>query len=161
MIKKYGDIISGSFLFVVAAVIFISSFSIKKITVSRIGAAFVPQLVGIFLAILSVVIIIGAIRQLKSGEQTNTKETAGEEGQINHISVIATFVLIALYIALLDKVGFLIMTAVYLFAQFYVLANKAERKIPLFAAVAVAASAVIYYTFVYGFQLMLPAGILG
>jgi putative tricarboxylic transport membrane protein len=68
---------------------------------------------------------------------------------------------LVLYIALLPIIGFLITTVVYLFAQMYLLADKKERKIPLFLVTSVVTSVFVYFVFKSVFFLMLPAGILG
>jgi putative tricarboxylic transport membrane protein len=71
-----------------------------------------------------------------------------------------TFVLIFLYLALLEPLGFLLSTAVYLFFQFIVLSRK-KPNLPLYGLLSISTSAIVYYLFVKVFILFLPAGILG
>lgn len=78
------------------------------------------------------------------------------------MAVLTTFALIACYVFFLDKLGFIITTALYLIGQILLLATKKQRKrwyliIPFSIVIAV----VIYYVFYYGFSLLLPAGLLG
>ncbi|MDK2799542.1 MAG: hypothetical protein PWQ70_1161 [Clostridiales bacterium] len=162
MLKKYKDIYSGIFMLLLAALIFIGSFSIKMLTVSRIGAAFVPQLIAILMAMLSISVIINGIKRIKVVEVLqNVEEEKKEEVPVRTFSVAATIGLLLVYVSLLEKVGFMIMTAIYLFFQIYVLADKSQRKLPLFAVIAIVVSVGVYYLFVNAFDLMLPAGILG
>lgn len=167
MAKKYSEIISGSFIIVFSLFIFLSSFSIKMLTVSRIGSAFVPQLIAILLAVTGVFILIGGIKSFRATKLETAHNPAQENIQnqnqkkpARRYAVILTLIILLLYILFLEKVGFIIMTALYLFAQIYILAGDLNRKIPVFAAIAIIASLAIYFLFVSAFQLMLPSGIL-
>ncbi|MGE4283175.1 MAG: tripartite tricarboxylate transporter TctB family protein [Clostridia bacterium] len=162
MFKKYRDIISGSILLLLASIIFIESFSIKKLDISSLSAQFVPQLASILLALIALFIIYGGFKQLKKLKSVSITEddVSKKEGSKN-IFGIATFALITLYVSLLDTLGFIIMTSIYLFFQFIILAEKEDRKLPIFAVVSVVVSVSIYYIFLLAFQLSLPAGILG
>ena len=79
----------------------------------------------------------------------------------DYATVCKTLGLVAVYIALLESVGFPIMTALYLYAQFIVL-TPLEQKANhlLYAVIALASSALIFVTFRQGFDLMLPTGLL-
>jgi putative tricarboxylic transport membrane protein len=165
MLKKYGDLISGIFLLILSAALFLGSFTVKMLTVSRIGSAFVPQVVAVLLAIASISIIFHSINALRKGaitEQDEKKQCAPEApGKMNFKGLIGTLVLLVAYIATLAPVGFLISTTVYLFFQMFVLATKEQRKLPLFLVISILTSTAVYYTFLKVFNLMLPAGILG
>lgn len=160
------DIFASAFLIVFSIVMFIASNSIMKLTVSKVGADFVPKLVAIGMLILSVFYLINSIKQQIRSKSESTSETSQEneteeKKKIDPLSVLATVGLLLLYIALLPHIGFLITTTVYLFFQMYLLAAKTERKIPLFSVVSIITSIFIYFIFKYVFYLMLPAGILG
>jgi flagellar biosynthesis component FlhA len=161
MIRKYGDVIAGGFLIGLSTYIFIASFGIKMLTASRIGSAFVPQVTSVLLAIAGAFILINGIKKVKANDVKVEQGNDSKEKPIKIYSVIATLVSIFLYILLLEDIGFLIMTALYLFIQFYILASKSERNIPIFIVTAVVISGCIYFIFANVFQLMLPSGILG
>jgi hypothetical protein len=92
-------------------------------------------------------------------DEEEVKESGNKS--ISPKGVLLTVVLMGLYISLLKPIGFLIMTAVYLFFQMYVLADKSEQRIPLFLGISIVSSIAVYYCFKSVFHLMLPAGILG
>ncbi|HZH62718.1 MAG TPA: tripartite tricarboxylate transporter TctB family protein [Metabacillus sp.] len=168
MAKLNKDLFASAFLIVFSIVMYIASNSIIKLTVSKVGADFVPKLVAIGMLILSVFYLIQSIKKqirLKNEVDTNAsleKENDTEEKKkISPLSVLATVGLLVLYIALLPYIGFLITTTVYLFFQMYLLAARTERKIPLFVVISIVTSVFIYFIFKYVFYLMLPAGILG
>ncbi|MDQ0338113.1 vacuolar-type H+-ATPase subunit I/STV1 [Caldalkalibacillus uzonensis] len=156
MIKKYGDIYASIFLIIFSVIMYLATFTFERLTVSRIGSEFVPQLTSIGIFILSISLLIKGIKRMKSDNNHQS-----ERPSFRYFTVIATIVLIAVYIALMREIGFLLMTVVYLFAQFYVLAGKSKRNLPLFLVLSIAVSVTVYYVFRYGFNLLLPAGILG
>lgn len=65
------------------------------------------------------------------------------------------------YAAFLEPVGFPIMTVVYLFSQFIVL-TPTDKKVsyPMYGAIAIITSAVVYLTFRHAFDMILPVGLL-
>lgn len=168
MARLNKDIFASAFFIVFSIVMYIASNSIIKLTVSKIGADFVPKLVAIGMLILSVFYLIQAIKQQvrvnregNTNAPTETDIDGKEKKKISPLSVLATVGLLVLYIALLPFIGFLITTTVYLFFQMYLLADKTERRIPLFVIISVVTSIFIYFIFKYVFYLMLPSGILG
>jgi putative tricarboxylic transport membrane protein len=168
MIRINKDIVASAFLILFSAVMFAASNNIMKLTVSKVGADFAPKLVATGIFILSVFYLINSIKQLKGsgGEEAGELEQGADEEKkekkkISPMSVLATVGLLVLYVALLPAIGFLITTVVYLFVQMYLLADKKERKIPLFLVTSVVTSVFVYFIFKSVFHLMLPAGILG
>jgi putative tricarboxylic transport membrane protein len=154
------NIVSGGFFFAFSVLIYISSFSIKTAVANmRVGPGFIPRLCAIAVGILSLIVLgEGLWGQFKK----KAEETPAAEGvERNTRAVALTFVLITAYLALLNSVGFLITTAVYLFFQFWVLAGNRKVRLWLLALIAAVASVLVYYLFVRVFYLMLPAGILG
>ncbi len=61
----------------------------------------------------------------------------------------------------MEKVGFLISSIVYLFAQMVILAPKEKRNFLLLAVIAVVFNIVVYFIFRNALNVMLPKGILG
>ncbi|MDO5612525.1 MAG: tripartite tricarboxylate transporter TctB family protein [Paracoccus sp. (in: a-proteobacteria)] len=93
-----------------------------------------------------------------AAEHRAETETASRPGS-DMMTVGLTLVLIAAYVAALGRIGFPLATPLYLFAQFIVLTPRGIRTpYAVYAVIALAASAVIFATFRYGFGLMLPAG---
>jgi putative tricarboxylic transport membrane protein len=155
--KKYGDLASGIFLFLFSIALFIGALRVKTLAVSSIGSGFFPAIVAVLLAIVSVPIIIGGIRKA-AGPNESANAAAGKP---RVKAVIATFLLMGCYAALLGPLGFLVTTAVYLFLQINILSADEYRRPILFGVVSVVGSVSIYFLFVKVFNLMLPAGILG
>jgi putative tricarboxylic transport membrane protein len=168
MMRINKDLFASVFLAVFSIVMYLASNSIKKLTVSKIGADFAPKLVAITIFILSIFYLINSIKQLKktNSEISLEKDPAvddgkGEKKKISPLAVLATIGLLVLYIILLPMIGFLITTVIYLFIQMYLLADRSERKIPVFLFTSLVTSISVYFIFKSVFHLMLPAGILG
>ncbi|QGZ31247.1 tripartite tricarboxylate transporter TctB family protein [Stutzerimonas stutzeri] len=127
-----------------------------------IDASTVPYVLSVGLCLL------GALQLLTAARATHPPAAASDpdaepsdETPADYPTVFKTLGLIAVYVALMQKVGFPIMTVLYLYAQFIVITPR-ERKVNHIAyiVIAVVSSAVIFVTFRQGFDLMLPTGFL-
>jgi hypothetical protein len=166
MLNHRKDLYASIFLLIVSIIMFTATFYIQALTVSNIGADFAPRLVAIGIFVLSLILLVNSIRKLKNPQavvvvEEEEEEEEEEDQPISKKSVAATIALLIGYVALIPILGFLITTAVYLFLQMYVLAEKAQRNIVLFVITSIVSSGVIYYCFKSIFHLRLPAGILG
>ena len=157
MKKKYWDLASGVFLLVFSVVLFIGAQNVKTLSVSSVGSGTFPSFIAVLLAIVSVAIIIGGAKKARGPDEKPAK--AAEKTRL--WAVLATFGIMALYALLMPKVGFIITTIAYLFAQMYIMAAKEHQKPVLFGIISIVTSVSVYYMFVKIFSLMLPAGILG
>lgn len=130
-----------------------------------VDAAFVPYVLAIGMCGLGVLQCLSLRRGAgaDAGHVDASADADGEApaGDVDYLTVIKTLALIVAYTALLDSVGFPIVTAVYLFLQFIVLTPQHQRvNYSLYAVIAIVSAAVIFATFRYGFDLLLPAGVL-
>ena len=127
---------------------------------------FMPRFWGVFLLILSIVLIIRGLRARK-GERAAAP--AGEKAGLvqavkNNREVVFTFVALAVYIAGMPPIGFTIMSALYIFAQNLILTHpgKINAKHIVFAAVfGIVVAVLIDFLFVKFLHVLLPRGILG
>lgn len=128
---------------------------------SGIDAAFVPALLAGMLCLLAAIQLFTAFSTPKAETHTAPQVDAEASGDVfDTATVVKTLALIVVYIALMNPVGFPIMTVAYLYLQFIVL-TPVDHKVRHFTyvVVAVLTSAVIYLLFRQAFDLMLPAGI--
>ena len=164
MVLKNKNIQSGIFLLLVSVVMFAATLSFKQLTTSQVGPAFMPQIIAALIGLMSIAIIIEGYRKMKSGTEGGLEEEGEEEPgnakEVSYRPVIQSFVLMAIYVAVMPIVGFLITTMLYMFLQMMILSSKPERRWLLFTVVSVVASSVIYYVFRNVFYIMLPSGLL-
>jgi len=167
--NRYTDLFSGVFLFIVSVIMFITALSFKALTTSTVGPDFIPKVISVFIAILSIFLIVNAFRGIKNQgngqlnslnyEEINTEKIKTKV--TSYKTMLLTLLLMISYLILMPSLGFLIMTAIYLFLQMYILVDKTGRKVPLFIIVSITSSVAIYYVFHSIFHVMLPAGIFG
>ncbi|CAN1606359.1 tripartite tricarboxylate transporter TctB family protein [Pseudomonas mediterranea] len=123
---------------------------------SFVDAAFVPWVLAIALCLLGA-LQLWAWRKLPD----QPAEPAEKAEPIDYPTVFKSLALVLLYTALLQPAGFIVMTVLYLYAQFIVL-TPAEQKVKhlLYGFIAVVSSVLIFYIFRHGFDLLLPVGLL-
>lgn len=169
--KKYSEIISGVVLFALSTVYFWMAFGIKQFNAGKPGIVtsdFMPKIYGLSVMILSGILILRGIRDLKAGRYPG----AGEEPEGSNSKwklpvqpeILLTFLFLVLYVALLERVGFIIMSVLFILGIAYVLLPYDKRTKKMFLIVFVSGTVftvAITMIFVYGFSLTIPMGIFG
>lgn len=125
---------------------------------------FVPWLWSGAILVLSVWIIIRGLKKRKKfiAEGGKPEKFDLKASLDKYREVIGSFVCLTIYVALLDTVGFVIMTAVYLFAQILILTPRENWKknyVPA-AITGVVCGVVLYIIFREMLNVLLPVGIL-
>lgn len=150
------NIASGSFFFLFAVALYWGSYSIVVTTADAMGPQFFPRTVAVLMGILSVVQIIVNIKKEDQGQP--------EEGAFN-LRGVATIGILFLYAILVEKVGFVVMTGLYLFGQILLLLPerglRSRKTLIITCIVSAATPALIYQLFYRAFSIFLPTGILG
>lgn len=126
---------------------------------------FVPYLWGGILLFLGIVLILRGLMNMRRCKNANNLSSKVSIGSIisDKREVIASFISLAIYVSLLEKIGFVIMTTIYTFVQILILTppdNKWKRNIIPAAIVAVITGVLLYYIFKVKLNVLLPAGIL-
>lgn len=155
MIKKYGDIFAGVFFLALTCVYYQATFMELKFRLAKYGAEFVPRIYCIAMAAVSVGIIVRALFRLRTMGAVRFAPSAPAIAR-----VAATIACVALYFALMPRLGFLLATAGYLVVQVMVLAPRKRVRIVGTLVFAAAVSAFLNLLFVRVFTLPLPTGIL-
>lgn len=156
--KKYRDIILGSVMLAFSGFYLYYAQQIKtrpKLTPAYAAADRIPLMLGVLLAVLSVLCIIAGIRKMKTAK-AEEKESADK----NDLTAVAlTFAVIIAYTLLMQPLGFILSTVLYLFFQMLILAPANKRNYLLFALIAVVFTAIVFTAFRVGLQQLLPRGI--
>ena len=126
---------------------------------------FVPYLWGGALLVLGLWVTIRGFRKRAAFIKAGGKIEKFDFGKaVNEkLEVIASFVALTIYVALMNAVGFVPMTVIYLFVQILILTPKHDWKKTYVPAVivGVVCSLLFYYIFRYHLNVLLPQGILG
>jgi putative tricarboxylic transport membrane protein len=154
LLGRYKEILTAVAFIVFSAAIFFSTGSIRVFapnSASYVNAQFYPYLISAILGVVSIIQLIIAIRKLPSPNP--------EKGSMTRdgiIRIALTLVLLAVYVGLLKHVGFLIMTAVYVFFQSLLLTPKDRISVKFALGLALISSSAIYFLFTQILTLMLP-----
>ena len=157
--KKCKDLILGVVMLLFSGFYLYYAQQIKtrpKLTPAYASAQIMPKLLGILLAVLSVLCIIQGIKKVRTADEGEKKKA--DKGDI--MAVTLTFAVIIGYTLILPTLGFCLSTAIYLFLQMNILAPKEKRNYVLFAVVAVVFTAFVFVAFRVGLQQLLPRGII-
>jgi putative tricarboxylic transport membrane protein len=163
MIKTYGNLLLSGSLVVFAAILAVAAQYIDVGAAMARGGDFMPKICSILLLTLGIMLFVSELMNCKR-ERTNAAAggPAAADGQrLNYSRLFANLALITAYFILLLPVGFLVATALYLAFQMYLFSERGKKHTILCPMVGIAVSSAIYYLFTYGFQLLLPRGILG
>ncbi len=162
--KKYREVVGGSVFFLFAATYFVMAFGIKQYNDGFLSSDFIPKIYGGVLMVLSILQVLFAVFNSKKGRAQEEDQEPGLSLGQTLISVALTFVLLIGYVSLLETVGFIIMSSIFIFLMtlmLYPADQRTVRRLLWVALIAVAFSSGVYFLFVKAFALTLPAGIFG
>lgn len=131
---------------------------------TTVDARFWPKVIGIAGCALSALLFIQGVIEgtaLKRQEEADAAAKPERKNLLKDIGTIRTVItlgLMFLYILGLDTLGFLVMTALYLFFQFLTFSDKEDRNIGKLLLITVIFTVIVYVLFRYAFQMMLPSG---
>lgn len=154
MIKRFNGVISSIAFLVFSIAMFIGSFNIDRLTITRIGADSAPKLVSILIFICSIFLLVSSILKVKS--QKNEA--------INFAKYKKSFALIGMflvYLLILNGIGFIISTSIFLFFSFVLFTNNNIKTYLFYIALSILFTVIVYYVFNNFLNLFLPSGIFG
>lgn len=155
--KQYQDVIAGvAFLILSVAYYSGSFFETSSLMKAEYGPDFMPKVYAVLMGILSIALIVTGIQKAK-------KVSPSEEECVfdmrSAVTVALSLIFIGVYIFLIEVVGFLIASALYLFTQAWLLSQK--KNYGLLILFSVIGAVAVYLLFAKGIGLTLPRGILG
>ncbi|MGE4353843.1 MAG: tripartite tricarboxylate transporter TctB family protein [Oscillospiraceae bacterium] len=161
MIKKYGDVICGGVLMLVAVILFIATFSIRSLLGMNPGPDFMPKVASVLLFAVSFGILWEGLAKAKKyvPEEVDEQEVAYKKA--GNRKVLYSIVLIGFYVFSMSSLGFIISTVIYQFCQMIILTPYGKRKKYLqYTIISIISTAIFYVGFVQILHLMLPSGLL-
>ncbi len=166
MNSGHKDLCSGIFFLLFAGFLYAQSFAITMSTADALGPQFFPRLVVVLMVILSAVVIVKAVGTIKKEGtvSSNKGNTPGKRMEWN-LPLLLTVGLLIAYFLFIKSVGYIILTAAYLFCQMFILLPQGAIKNVKYIAVVTTTSILIpvgiYLLFYKVFMIFLPASILG
>ncbi len=122
---------------------------------SDVGSGYVPSFIGI-----CIIVVAGAKLLLTLTKKDPTANQKAKNDS-DWFGGVGTILLMVVYMAAFQPIGFVISSAVYLFLQMLLLSNEQNRKLPLFGAIAVLLPLAVDALFVFAIQMPLPKGLWG
>ena len=157
--KKYGDIVVGVFFMALSAAIMIGAQMLPKSKVMDIGPDFMPMCIGAVSFILAAILTFLNVKNMKLRASEIDPSTIAD---CDYKRVILSVILVLIYVFILQPVGFIISTFIYLMAQMVVLSpddKRTKTDIIKLAVLNVIFTLVVFFLFRYGFKIVLPTGI--
>ena len=154
------DVITGSVVIALGILLFIATLGVKDFAAVGVGATFLPRISAGLFTFLGAVMVIGNVH-ISTKKKPASSPQAAPSHTGNMTAVFLSFVLMCAYVGLLNKLGFILTTSVYIFAQTLILTKGSARHYLQFAGLALLTASSTYFLFVRVFQVMVPAGILG
>lgn len=157
--KKYGDIVVGIFFMALSAVMIAMARMLPKSKVMDIGPDFMPLCIGSVTFVLAAILTFLSIKGFK---ERAAKLDASDIPECDYKRVLESIILVLIYVFVLQPVGFIVSTLVFLMLQMLVLSPDDERgkkDIIKLAVINVIFTMIVFFLFRYGFKIVLPAGI--
>ncbi len=162
MSNRKTDLVTGIVLAVFALWYLYQSFSIRMFAAMgkvAVNSATMPKLWAVCMLLLSAALISRYFRKGKAEKAEKAEKKAGSGSILaDNAEVIATFVSLIVYVALLKYAGFIVSTSLYVFAQTIILMQKHERSYVKAGVLAVVFSVAAYFLFVHVLAVLLPIG---
>jgi len=124
-----------------------------------IGASFFPKLVIIVMAVLLVIIVVGDLRkEKKEAEQGIVRKgvTLGE-GLRQYRKVILVFIITCIYVILLEQLGYVLDTILYLIFLTVLLKENWKERLPFTVGLMITFTVSTYVIFTYLLKVSMPS----
>lgn len=158
-IKKYGDIMVGVFFMLLSGAMMVMAKMLPKSAVMDIGPDFMPMCIGIITFVLAAGLVFFGIKNL---DMRIADVEKSEKEDLDYKRVLTSFILILIYVFILQPVGFIVSTLLYLPLQMLVLApseKRGKKDIIQLLIIDVLFTFIVFFLFRYGFKIILPTGI--
>lgn len=157
MTKKNSDIIAGIVFFAFAGLLYIAAGFMPTRTggIPALNTGFYPRILAILLAVLSVLMVIEALRT-----QNTTKVQSWWNTKTAFLMFLVTLVMLVLYVFVMKIFGFATASLLFITALMWMLTDKQGRKPFLILGVSVGITALIYIIFKMILSIPFPQGLL-
>jgi putative tricarboxylic transport membrane protein len=159
MTKRHGELLISILIFAASLVMYQQAGKIDVGASMAKGGDFMPKVCATLMLIVGGIFLVANAVALSRTKADSSVEPEG--GHLDYKKMFFNLLLLIVYAALLPPIGFLITTAAYIAVQMWLFSPKKKRQLVTSPIVGIISSVVIYYTFVSGFKLILPIGILG
>ena len=157
--KKYGDIIVGIFFMALSAILMVMAQMLPKSKVMEIGPDFMPMVIGGLTFALAAALTFLSVKNFK---MPAAEIDPAKLPDCDYKRVLLSVILVLVYVFVLQPVGFIVSTLVFLPLQMLVLSpedKRGKKDIMMLLIIDVIFTMAVFFLFRYGFKIVLPAGI--
>lgn len=161
MPSKVRNCFCGIFAILFSIVFFMESLKIKSLGYSEISASFFPKFFCIILFILGSFLTAINLRSTIGWIKSNKNKV--ENGWFKKLlknKLFLSILLVIAYLPLIDEIGFVVSSVLYLFFQILVFSKEVRGSRLKALIAALSTTAVVYAVFTFLLQINLPAGLL-
>jgi putative tricarboxylic transport membrane protein len=154
---KFNDIVWGALLVLLAGVLFVHARGFPTIPSQKVGPGALPMALAVGLAVCGALLVLRGLRERNAGRGGAWVEMPAWFASRPQVMAIGVLVGVnLLYLLAVDRLGFVITGAVYLWGLMAVLRVRASRAIPA----AIVMTLLIHYCFYKLLRVPLPWGVL-
>lgn len=157
----YKDALAAAVLLLIFAFFLSASEHIQVMIASSVDAKFFPIVICVFAIVLCAVnVVTGIVRgnRLRQAESGQEQESGLDKSTALKSALSVVYIIV--YLALIEPLGFILASVLYLFGQIMLLSQRGKRHPLLYLVIAAAVSLACYLFFRNVFYLMLPSGLL-
>ncbi len=154
--KKKESLVIALLLLVFSVILFFSATRIPVSGALGAGADFLPKVGSVLLFCCACSFLVQFVRTPKEEGETAVKAP----DRTPAVRFFLALGLLALYVAGLQKIGFILMTIFYVFCQSLLMVPKEKRSCLVSAVLAVVVALLVNGIFAFVLKLRLPAGLL-
>ena len=155
MTNKQRNLLTSVLYLVFGIFFLIQSLQIPKKIESDVGSGYVPAFICICIIIVAAAKLIITLTRPDPYADVKDKSLGSTKGGV------VTILIILAYVLLFQPLGFIVSSALFLFALINWFANSENRNIPLFAIISVVLPVAIDALFVFVIKMPLPKGLIG
>ena len=155
MTNKQRNLLTSVLFLVFGSFFLVQSLQVPHKIESDVGSGYVPAFVCICMIVVAAAKLLITLFRKDPYADVKDKSLGSTKGGA------VTILIMLAYMLLFEPLGFIVSSAVFLFALINWFANSKNRNIPLFAVISVVLPVAIAALFVYVIKLPLPKGLVG
>ena len=161
--KAKANIMLGAGTLLFAVGYFLETYNFKIVYAKNvIDAAFMPRIIAVLIAVCAAWVLVKGIRELHAIPKEQRKASS-EEKQVSRrgfVRCVICFLIMLATAICMKPLGFILTMIPAMFGLFMVASVKGKRKIGLYILLSIVTPLVLFFGFYYGFQTLLPPGVL-
>ncbi|PKR77860.1 hypothetical protein CEY16_07985 [Halalkalibacillus sediminis] len=157
-----GELVIGIVVVLFCALIYFNSGDFPEYNESVMGAGSYPKLIAGVLAFLSIILIVKKIVALirNGAKRSNTSVSSYIKSFLTEYKIVLYVVgLLALYIFLMDIVGYIVMTLIFIVATGLIIGSKRKKDVLVMSVISVIVTFGMYFFFENALNVRFPSGI--